>query len=75
MVRMRTLLAVFVAALPIAVAADDTPRQPPKNAQTAPRPAESNPCAIYGAGFVRLPGTTTCIKIGGGVTVDVGGMR
>jgi hypothetical protein len=29
-------------------------------------------CNAYGAGFMNMPGTDACIKIGGGVTVDVG---
>jgi Porin subfamily len=29
-------------------------------------------CEAYGAGFRNIPGTDACIKIGGGVTVDVG---
>jgi hypothetical protein len=29
-------------------------------------------CDAYGAGFRNIPGTDACIKIGGGVTVDVG---
>ena len=29
-------------------------------------------CDAYGTGFRNIPGTDACIKIGGGVTVDVG---
>ena len=29
-------------------------------------------CDAYGAGFRNIPGTDACVKIGGGVTVDVG---
>ncbi len=32
--------------------------------------AQSNPCAIYGSGFVSLNGTDTCVRIGGRVRVD-----
>lgn len=42
-------------------------------AAPAPRSPSNNPCAQYGAGFVRAPGSDTCIKIGGSVGVDVGG--
>jgi len=38
-----------------------------------PRAPSRNPCAQYGAGFVRAPGSDTCVKIGGYVGVDVGG--
>ncbi len=32
--------------------------------------AQSNPCAVYGSGFVALNGTDTCVRIGGRVRVD-----
>ncbi len=32
-------------------------------------------CSEYGAGFVNLPGTGACIKIGGSVTVESAGSR
>jgi hypothetical protein len=53
--------------------------------QTAPTKASPSPvvtksrqnghvktCDAYGAGFRNIPGTDACLKIGGGVTVDVG---
>lgn len=52
------------------------PRKHPAHEATtilAPRPPSHNPCAQYGAGFVRAPGSDTCVKIGGYVGVDVGG--
>ncbi len=40
-----------------------------------PRPAPQTgqslqPCPEYGAGFVRQPGSSTCVKLGVGVTVE-----
>ncbi|MFG1427610.1 porin [Roseixanthobacter glucoisosaccharinicivorans] len=32
----------------------------------------ANPCAQFGAGFQRAPGSDTCIKVGGAVRVDAG---
>jgi len=32
-----------------------------------------NSCAAYGPGFVRVDGTETCVKIGGAVSIGVGG--
>lgn len=32
----------------------------------------ANPCAQFGAGFQRAPGTDTCIKVGGAVRLDAG---
>jgi Porin subfamily len=32
--------------------------------------ASAKPCSGFGAGFVQVPGTGTCIKIGGWVSVE-----
>lgn len=32
-----------------------------------------NPCATFGPGYVQLPGSATCLRIGGEIRVDVGG--
>ena len=32
-----------------------------------------NSCAAYGAGFVKVEGTDTCVKIGGALSIGVGG--
>ena len=37
--------------------------------------ASSNSCAGYGAGFVKLEGTDTCVRIGGSVSVGAGVRR
>ncbi|MEP9368068.1 porin [Xanthobacter sp. VNH20] len=34
--------------------------------------AGANPCAQFGAGFQRAPGSDTCIKVGGAVRMDAG---
>ena len=34
-----------------------------------------NDCAAYGPGFAKLAGTDTCVKVGGAVSVEVGGSR
>ena len=47
------------------------PSAPPPTATTKSRPtAHVKNCSIYGPGFMAMPGTDTCIKIGGGVTVE-----
>jgi hypothetical protein len=30
------------------------------------------PCPEYGAGFYKLEGSDTCVRIGGGIGIDVG---
>ena len=41
--------------------------------QTA-RPRSSS-CSEFGAGFVRMPDSDTCVRLGGGMDVGVGGSR
>jgi len=38
-----------------------------------PRSPSHDPCAQYGAGFVRAADSNTCIRIGGYVGVEAGG--
>jgi hypothetical protein len=66
-------LALIVMAPPAVAAASEKPREPPKNAEARPPVTKGNPCAMYGAGFVMVEGTSTCVKIGGHLSIDVGG--
>ena len=45
--------------------------QPPGSAKPQPG-LRTKACSTFGAGFVQLPGTDTCVKIGGFVTIDGG---
>jgi hypothetical protein len=36
------------------------------------RAAPDNSCAAYGPGFVKIEGTSTCMKIGGEVSIGAG---
>jgi hypothetical protein len=48
-------------------------KSPPPAVTTKSRPAgHVKICDAYGAGFVNIPGTDACIKVGGGVTVEAG---
>ena len=68
---MRTMIyASLLAALPLAATAAELPKKP-----TTPRDVKVNPCAAYGAGYVRVEGTTTCVKIGVSVSVDAGSSK
>ncbi|MCK7476078.1 MAG: hypothetical protein MZV49_27220 [Rhodopseudomonas palustris] len=40
--------------------------------QQPQRPAASNPCAVFGPGFVRMAGSDTCIKLGGATSIGGG---
>ena len=73
------LLAIVVALLPasIALAEQSGRRKPDKPAPGKLLPlkgaAGGNSCAAYGPGFVKVDGTDTCVKIGGAVSIGVGG--
>ncbi len=62
--RMRTLL-LMIALLPAAATAAEQPKK--KSA-----PVTVNPCAQYGAGWVQVQGTTTCVKLSGSVRIETG---
>jgi hypothetical protein len=66
----KLFLTLFVALLPtIAVAAEKSGQPAKKHVKSSTlRPAKGNPCAQYGAGFAQVGGTSTCMKIGGGVS-------
>ena len=78
---MRTIFPVIVLAVLSASAApaqqfrDGKPDKPAKSLPLRPAKAAANACAEYGPGFVRIEGSSTCIKIGGSLSVGVGGSR
>ncbi|MGY3452558.1 porin [Bradyrhizobium sp. USDA 4353] len=39
---------------------------------TRPTVVNRNPCASYGANFVRVEGTDTCVKVGGALRLETG---
>jgi hypothetical protein len=69
----RIFLAVSIVALPTWAIAQqsDQPKKRP-NSDTL-RPVTHDPCAKYGAGFVKVEGSDMCVKIGGSVSVEGGG--
>jgi hypothetical protein len=75
---MRTSLLIVVGFIAIAPAeAEPANRfavERPQAEKTVPlkgRTAGGNPCAVYGARFVRVEGTSTCVKLGGSIDVGV----
>ena len=52
------------------------PNPPPKWAPSADRKSRASDqvksCSAYGAGFVNVPGTDACVKIGGWVAGEAG---
>jgi hypothetical protein len=76
-----TPLAIVIAVLLPAsiVSAEPSSRQksdkPTASGRLLPLKASGagNSCAAYGPGFARVDGTETCVKIGGAVSIGVGG--
>jgi hypothetical protein len=54
-----------------------TQRPRPDDSKPKPvaRPRAAASCAEYGAGYVRVEGTGSCVRLGGGISVGVGGSR
>jgi hypothetical protein len=84
-VHLATILLVAASALLIGPAVTDAaaqtlanPNAPPKwspqpGAKSRTTAQTKKSCKQFGAGFVNVPGTDTCVKIGGYVTVEGGG--
>jgi hypothetical protein len=51
------------------------PRTDDSKPKPAARPRPATSCAEYGAGYVRVEGTGSCVRLGGGISVGVGGSR
>jgi hypothetical protein len=78
---MRMIVPVIIVAMLSASAApaqqfrEGKPDKPVKSLPLRPAKAAMNPCAEYGAGFVRIEGSSTCIKVGGSLSVGAGASR
>ena len=74
------LATAAVLAIAVSPGAAQTLTQPNPQTKTPPSAAATKSrstghvktCDAYGPGFRNIPGTDACLKIGGGVTVDVG---
>ena len=72
----KSLLVMIALALPSVAAADQLRLQKRDKAAASDKPLplkrSSNACAEYGAGFFKIEGTNTCMKIGGAIGVGAG---
>jgi hypothetical protein len=75
----KSLLTIATLALTgtAAVAAEQPARQKSDSAASGKllplkRSTSDNSCAAYGPGFVKVEGTSTCMKIGGEVSIGAG---
>lgn len=69
------LIVVFgIVVPPMALAQSDvgSPKAPRKTMEK-PLSRAPKPCAEYGAGFVKLEGSDTCVRLGGSISVGAGG--
>jgi hypothetical protein len=76
--RKSLLIGIAMVLCSIAAAAEQPRSQKPDKPsmsgklQPLKRSNSANACAEYGAGFVKIEGTNTCMKIGGAVSVGAG---
>jgi hypothetical protein len=75
----KSLFVMMAMVLPSVAALAEQPRsQKPEKAATSgkllplKRSNSANACAEYGAGFVKIEGTSTCMKIGGAASIGAG---
>lgn len=52
-----------------------TPSQQTVKPQPVARPRTTTSCSEFGAGFVRMPGSDSCIRVGGSIGAGVGMSR
>jgi hypothetical protein len=69
--------AILILLLPASAHAQSWDAKALKKRDAAPATAKGSgngmkPCPEYGAGFYRIDGSATCIRISGGIGVDVG---
>lgn len=75
----KTFFILIALAPPIAVASAEQTRpfklDRPAGASSLPvkEPKADPSCSAYGAGFLKLAGTDTCVKVGGAIGVGAGG--
>lgn len=69
------LVVVFgIVAPSMAMAQSDVrPSDAPRKTLEKPLKRPPNPCAEYGAGFVKLEGSDTCVRLGGSIGIGAGG--
>jgi Porin subfamily len=67
----RIILALTIAALSVWAAGAQQSNPQPKKPPNSDTASKSKACPEYGPGFVKLPGSDTCVKIGG--SVEAGG--
>ena len=72
-----TIVALLLASSALAESTRPLKLDTPNDTRPAPLrgKASSNSCAAYGAGFVKVEGTDTCVQVGGSISVGAGVRR
>jgi hypothetical protein len=79
---MRNILGMIVVAVLLPAAASVSAEQPGRRRSDQPaaarpipikRAGAHNPCAAFGADFVKVEGTETCVRVGGAISIGAGG--
>jgi hypothetical protein len=68
-------LLLTAAAAPAQSIGEPLPGRGPAKQRVKPVPADvggTRPCPEYGPGFVRVEGSTSCVRVGGSVRVEMG---
>lgn len=55
--------------------ANDATSKDAQKPKSVAQPRAANPCAAFGAGFVKMAGSDTCVRVGGSIDVGVGMSR
>jgi len=78
---MKRMLIVLAVLIPASAGAEPhksaapVARAEPSSAPTRPLGSGRNPCSAFGPGFVQVEGGTTCVKLGGSISVGAGVRR
>ena len=75
---MRKIILAIAALMLAGLAATAAEQSQQKSDKAAPKllplkgATSGNSCAAYGAGFIKVEGTDTCVKVGGAVSIGAG---
>ncbi|MGM4918083.1 hypothetical protein [Tardiphaga sp. 813_E8_N1_3] len=69
------VVGLLIAVVPLQAFAAASKKPAATKQSMKPAPRKPNICAQYGAGFVQVEGTSTCVRIGGSVGIGGGFSR
>ncbi|KZD21416.1 hypothetical protein [Tardiphaga robiniae] len=61
------VVGLLIAVIPLQAFAAASKKPAATKQSMKPAPRKPDPCAQYGAGFVQVEGTLTCVRIGGSI--------